>query len=275
LNRQNSRGKSPCHIVIDSTETCAVVTNYEDGVLAVFPLLPNGSLNEACQIIRFTGSGPNIERQMSSHAHSFFFDRRFNFGFACDLGSDRVMAYRFDLNAAEPLAPVPWLESKPGAGPRHGLFSTPGRTAYVVNELDSTVDVLSYDGRGCFQKIQSLSTLSAAKVPCRNTAAAIKLSPGGHFLYCSNRDIGNQGRDSIACFKVSSDTGALEAVCAVPSCGKIPRDFAIDPSGDFLVACNQDSDNVAVFRIDHATGSLTLSGEYAVPSPVCVIFQDS
>jgi 6-phosphogluconolactonase len=278
INRQNSEGKGPCHIVVDDTGACAAVTNYREGTLAVLPISTDGSLKPARQVIRFTGSGPNTERQESPHAHSFFFDKHYRFGFACDLGTDRVMAYRFDPDAAAPLSPAasPWTSAKPGAGPRHGVFHPSGRIAYVVNEIDSTVDTLAYDeARGSFEKLQSLSILSHSATAF-NTAAAIKISHDGRFLYCSNRDGSSQGHDNcIAIFKVSDsgrDFGALEPLGAVSSGGKSPRDFAIDPSGSFLIACNQDSDNVVVFRIDHATGSITPLGEYAVPSPVCVIF---
>jgi 6-phosphogluconolactonase len=280
LNRQSSEGKSPCHAVIDRDEKYAVIANYADGVLAALPLAQDGSLEAARQVIRFSGSGPNAERQEGAHAHSFFFDTHCRFGFACDLGSDRVMAYRFAAASDSPLssAPIPWTASKPGAGPRHGVFHPSGRFAYVVNELDSTVDVLSYDEtHGSFQKMQSLSTLPLNAGPPslarsrHNTAAAIKISADGHFLYCSNR-----GHDSIACFKVGESGGgfgALEEAGHFPALGKSPRDFAIDPSGSFLVACNQDSDQAAVFRIERFTGGLTPVGEYEVPSPVCVLFE--
>jgi 6-phosphogluconolactonase len=54
-----------------------------------------------------------------------------------------------------------------------------------------------------------------------------------------------------------------------------PRNFAIDPSGAFLLVANQKSDNIVVFRIDQRTGRLTSTGDIAeVPSPVCLKFTD-
>jgi 6-phosphogluconolactonase len=59
----------------------------------------------------------------------------------------------------------------------------------------------------------------------------------------------------------------------IPSGGKMPRMFAIDPTGAYLFAANQNSDNVVVFRIDTATGKLTPSGDILEASaPVCVTF---
>jgi 6-phosphogluconolactonase len=62
-------------------------------------------------------------------------------------------------------------------------------------------------------------------------------------------------------------------IADVPTGGKEPRHFAIDPTGDFLLAENQLSDSIVEFRIDPATGGLTPTGQtLSVPSPVCVVF---
>ena len=54
-----------------------------------------------------------------------------------------------------------------------------------------------------------------------------------------------------------------------------PRNFAIDPSGTFLLVANQKSDNIVVFRLDQKTGRLSATGQTAeVPSPVCLKFTD-
>jgi 6-phosphogluconolactonase len=55
--------------------------------------------------------------------------------------------------------------------------------------------------------------------------------------------------------------------------GKTPRHFAIDPTGAYLLAENQESDNIVIFHIDPATGSLTPTGQTVdAPSPVCITF---
>ena len=55
--------------------------------------------------------------------------------------------------------------------------------------------------------------------------------------------------------------------------GKTPRNFGIDPTGKYLIAANQDSDTLAVFRIDSKTGKLEAIGDtISAPKPVCVKF---
>ena len=266
LNRKNSEGAAPCHIAINAAADRAIVSNYTSGTVAVFPLEENGRLADVSAVLRLTGSGPDRNRQASSHAHSFLFDPGSGRGFACDLGADRIMAYLVEGGSLKPM-PVLWFSAHPGAGPRHGIFHPSGEYAYFINELDSTVDALTFtpSAAGCFEKIQTISVLPAGAGP-GNTGAAIKCSPDGRFLYTSNR-----GYDSVAVCRILG-TGHLELADIVPSGGAKPRDFAIDPTGQFLVVCHQDSDNLAVFRRDPLTGLLRNQGEYPVPSGVCVIF---
>ena len=52
---------------------------------------------------------------------------------------------------------------------------------------------------------------------------------------------------------------------------EIPRNFHITPDGRFLLAANQNSDNIVSFRIDRDSGGLEYTGhEAAVPAPVCL-----
>jgi 6-phosphogluconolactonase len=268
INQKPSRGKHPCHIAIDGTESYAVAANYTSGTLSVYPLGPDGSLGDAAQVIQLSGKGPDPRRQEGPHAHSFLFDRSGAFGFACDLGTDRIMAYALDKNAPQPLspAPQPWYSTEAGAGPRHGLFNPAGSTAYCLTEMGSTLEVLAYDpSRGSLERRQILSTLPPGnRTP--SSASALRQSPDGKFLYASNR-----GHDSIAVFKTQPGAGEPGFVDALPSGGRTPRDFNIDPSGSFILALHQDSDNLVILRRDPATGLFRREREYAVPSPVSII----
>jgi 6-phosphogluconolactonase len=275
INSKRSGGSSPCHIVINDKATHVIAANYADGVLSVLPLDKDGGIGDVCQTIWFAGRGSDRDRQEGPHAHSFMFDRDNHYGFACDLGTDRVMAYRFKSRPAEPLesAEIPWYSTAPGAGPRHGVFNIAGihagdgTHAYILNEMVSVIDVVKYNaGTGVMENLQRISTLPKGAA-VTTTAAAIKISPDGRFVYTSNR-----GHDSIAVFSVNKETGTLAFNGAVPCGGKTPRDFNISPGGNFLLAGNQDTDNLVVFRVEKGTGALQKLREYTVPSPVCVIY---
>jgi 6-phosphogluconolactonase len=268
INAKRSGGFTPCHIAVNDRATHVIAANYADGVLSVFPLDGDGGIGDACQAIRFSGRGSDRDRQEGPHAHSFLFDRDNRYGFAFDLGTDRVMAYRFNGASDKPLesAGTPWYSTAPGAGPRHGVFNATGDRAYLLNEMASTIDVVKYDaGTGLMETLQRVSALPKDAAVNTN-ASAIKLCGG--FVYSSNR-----GHDSIAVFGVDKAAGTLAFKGAVPSGGKTPRDFNITPGGEFLLAAHQDTDNLVVFRVDRESGTLRKIREYAVPSPVCVIFE--
>jgi 6-phosphogluconolactonase len=283
LNRVSSEGAGPCHISIHRDGGFAVVANYSGGVLTALPVGKRGSLGDPVQVIAYKGSGPNAKRQEKAHAHSFTFAPDGSWGFACDLGSDKVMLYRCNPKAKGPLVPweEPFAAALPGYGPRHGVFHPSGRWAYVLNELASAVDVFACAGGGVsagrrgggaadsspsFTRLQTISTLPR-KGGVESIAAALRISPNGKFLYASNR-----GHDSIAVFRVLP-AGKLEAAGIVSSGGKHPRDFTLDPRGRFLLALNRDSDNLAVFRINLQTGLPEKEREYPALSPTAIMFR--
>ena len=58
-----------------------------------------------------------------------------------------------------------------------------------------------------------------------------------------------------------------------PTMGRTPRDFAIDPTGRYLIVANQDSHSLVFFEINGEHGTLTTIGEpFEIGSPVCVLF---
>jgi hypothetical protein len=68
-------------------------------------------------------------------------------------------------------------------------------------------------------------------------------------------------------------TGLLTYRHHTPTGGREPRNFAIDPTGSFLLAANQKSHNIVMFRIDTGSGELSRTGhEVEISMPVCVKF---
>jgi 6-phosphogluconolactonase len=75
----------------------------------------------------------------------------------------------------------------------------------------------------------------------------------------------------VAIFAIDVSSGKLTPAGHQPTGGKTPRNFGIDPSGKYLLAANQGSDSVMVFRIDQQSGALQATGEsIEVPAPVCI-----
>jgi 6-phosphogluconolactonase len=53
---------------------------------------------------------------------------------------------------------------------------------------------------------------------------------------------------------------------------KVPRNYAIDPSGKWLVCANLAANTATVYRVDQETGKLSLTGTITVPESLCVRF---
>jgi 6-phosphogluconolactonase len=269
INRQPTHGTDPCHVLVDRQRTHVFVANFMSGSVCVLPVRDDGSLGEASDFIQHQGSSVDPVRQQGPHAHSVTLDASNRYAFVPDLGLDKLMVYRFDPKRGRLEAnAVPWMKTKPGAGPRHISFHAGGKFAYLVNELDSTVVVLSYDGRaGTFEHLQTVPTLPEG-FGGESTCADIQVSSSGTLVYASNR-----GHDSIVIHRIDPRTGKLSYVGHEQTQGKTPRSFSIDPTGRFLLVANQDSDSVVTFRIDADSGKLLPTGQVAqVPTPVCVKF---
>ena len=251
-----------CYVAVDEERGLVFGANYHKGQVLVYKRQADGSLTLADQDTH-TGSGPH-ENQASAHVH--FVDLTpDHYLVTCDLGTDEVVTY--DLTEDGTLSKLSIYHSAAGSGPRHIVFHTYYKIAYLINELNSTIEVLFYDGAGEFEHFQTISTLPEDFSDFNGTAA-IRLSADGNFLYASNR-----GHDSIAVFSVLAD-GSLELLEIVPTHGKNPRDFNLTPDQAYLIAVHQDSDNATVFKRDQSNGKLTeLSHDFFVPEAVFITFK--
>jgi 6-phosphogluconolactonase len=269
LNQKPSGGGGPCHLSIDKTGKCMLAANYGSGHFASLSVEDDGKLGALREIIRFTGSSINRERQSGPHAHFIGFDSSNKFALGCDLGLDKVVVWKLEqagTNEGKLILKYPAL-IKPGSGPRHLAFHPNQPFVYLINEMAATITVFAYDrNTPALRELQTISMLPE-KFEGFKSGAEIQAHPSGKFVYGSNR-----GHDCIAVFAVEK-SGKLTFVEHQSTEGKTPRHFAIDPTGKWLLAENQDSDNIVIFRIDQQSGKLSATGEkIEVGSPVCIQF---
>lgn len=272
LNQVSSGGQGPCHVALDKTGKWLFVANYGGGSVAAYPVHDDGSLGEASAFVQHKGGSNATNRQRGPHAHSANISPDNKFVLFADLGLDQILTYRIDEGKLPPGEP-PFSKIAPGSGPRHMAFHPKGKFAYVCSEIASTVTACEYDAaNGSLKDIQTVSIVPDGYAGAKG-AAEIAVHPNGKFVYASNRDTSNKGNDIIATFAVDPAKGTLTVVDHT-QVGKIPRNFAIDPSGRYLFEANQDGASVLVYRIDAKTGKLTATGDKLdVPLPVCVVFR--
>ena len=127
---------------------------------------------------------------------------------------------------------------------------------------------MTYDETdGSFTQKQKISTLPK-DFDGENGGAAIRVSADGRFLYASNR-----GHNSIAVFSIDEDGLSIDLIQSIATEGDFPRDFALSPDDAYVVAANQNSDNLTLYRRDSETGLLTMiQKDVFAPEAVCVSF---
>jgi 6-phosphogluconolactonase len=253
---------APCHVVLDKARKIAVVANYVGGTVAVFNLA--AGKDSSPQYIHFDKVPKTSSRQEDSHPHSAIFSADEKYVYVTDLGTDRVMIFKYDQEKVQ-LVPgtVPFVEMPDGSGPRHTVFSPDGKLLYVLNELSNTVAVMEVVADGALKQQQLIATLSEGYTGNSN-AADIHLSKNGKMLYTSNR-----GSNTITVFKVD-EKGNLQSVGQVDTHGTIPRNFHLTNDGKWMMVANQNSGNIALFDLTKGDLPVFVSST-AIGTPVCIV----
>lgn len=265
LNDVNSHGDSPCFISVDHTGHGLFVADYSGGSVAAYRLESDGHLvdagnfqcrrNPACGV-----PGPVKERQEGPHLHCVVFSPKNDFVLACDLGDDAIEVFPFSPRETELGKPIR-ITARAGSGPRHVAFHPNGKWVYCIHELDCTVDLYDWSVSAgqpamTLREGSVIHTLANGTSLSGNTGCEIFVSKNGRFVYTCSR-----GVDEIVVYRVDSSTGLLTEQQRLKCGGPIPRYIGLDPSGKWLVSCNQGSaaqpaGNLAVFSNDPKTGHL-------------------
>jgi 6-phosphogluconolactonase len=233
----------PCHISLSDDGGFLLIASYSSSSVAVVKLGSDGIPAEVSDTIVYSAVAPVV-----SHPHMIAQDPLFRHVYLADLGLDRIIIFDLDRQNGK-LKPVPNGETKvpQGSGPRHFVFSPDGTRMYLINELGSTVMVFDVDKDGFLKLLQTLPSIRDG-YNGENASAELLFGKDDRFLYGSNR-----GENSIVVFMIGSD-GSLTVAGHSTCGGDSPRNFAIDPSGKFLLSGNQKSGDISVFRINLKTG---------------------
>ena len=266
LSAENSASRGTCHIALDHTGQTLISADYGGGSAASFQV-KDGKLSKAVWTEQYTEHGPNADRQEAAHAHFASYSPDNRFAYVNDLGGDCIHIYSLDAATAQ-LKPAGKYTAQPGAGPRTLHFHPNGTTAYSMNELTSTVDVLKWNKADGSLSLISREKLSPRMVHGTNTGCDTVISKDGKNVYFANR-----GDDFIFSFTAKPQTGMLAPIGRTPTGGKTPRNFVLDPTERWMVVANQNSDQLTVFPRDPQTGELTNQPKsYACPAPMCILF---
>jgi len=264
LNRVSSLGGMPCHLAVDASGRTLGVANWATGSLASFPVRRDGTLGASAGFYQHVSEG-----SAKVHCHAVVFSPDNRFLIETDTSLNTIFVHR--LNAANasivPHRP-PALRLQNPASPRHLVFHPNGRWAYVANESGPGCTMLEYDRRrGTFREGAVTRTVPDS-YKGRATPAEAVMHPSGNFVLLSNR-----GHESIAVLRINPADGSLTLVEAFAPGGVGARSFNVDPTGQWVFALMQRSNEIYPLRLDVATGRLSRQSDpISLPAPVCAKF---
>src|ERR1700680_1162132 len=277
LNTAPASETSTCFISMDKTGKYVMLANFGSGSVSVIRVREDGSLGELTSFIQDVGSSVDPRIQFEPHPHSIVVSPDNRYAIVSDLGLDKVLVFRFDAQTGKLSPPdPPFATVYPGGGPRHFTFDHSGKFGYQLSEMSGVVDVFAWDSsKGSLSEVQRVQTVPHDFFG-GNHSAEIEVHPNGKFLYESNRRTKREEERAAASNGVSPvgrTRGRLAPVEQSLTGGVMPRFFTLDPTGAYLLAANQISNNVVLYKIDAPSGRLSRTGtEIKVDTTVCLKF---
>ena len=239
--------ESMAYLSTDRSGRFLLGASYGGGLISVSPIGADGLVAAAQQVVP---TGPK--------AHAIRPDGANRTVLATSLGAGELLQFRFDA-ATGLLTPgdPPALVLRASSGPRHFEWHPDGRTVYLLNELDASVDVLAPGANGHLGLRQTVSTLPPGFAG-EPWAADLHLTPDARWLFTSERR-----SSTIASLRVDPASGAL-TLTGHTAVQAQPRGFHISASGRWLIVAGQRSHHVGLHAIDAERGTLALVREHAV-----------
>ena len=281
INAVSSQGAGPAQAGVHPSGRFVLVSNYGGGNVAVLPVRADGGLGDAVDVqadVGPPGAGRpadgapgnfSISDHDGPHAHMISADPSGQWVLVDDLGLDRTFVWRFDQQTGKltPAEPAFIPSASAGAGPRHFGWHPNGRVFYNLYEEASELAVYDWDPRTAALRLKQKISILPPGYAGTNYASELVIAPCGRFIYAVNRL-----HNSIGILAAGAD-GRVRWIGDEWTRGDYTRNIALDPSGRFMVACNQRSDQATVFRVDSASGRLTFTNRYVpVGSPSMIAF---
>lgn len=243
------------YLTVDPTGRFLLGASYEGNFVSVARIDDSGKVPDA----------PISRRSPGRHAHAVLPSPDGRFVYATSLGDDRIAWWA--LNSEGHLVRQKSLPCSANSGPRHLRFSPDGAVLYALHELSGSITSYARDKvTGALTELDDTATTApdlalvtgtvrngTGPAPHTNAiwSAELQVTPDGRFLYATERT-----SSTIAVLAQDVLTNSLTLRATVKT-EEQPRGMAIDPTGNFLLACGELSNRISVYRINQASGLLT------------------
>lgn len=271
INQIDIDGMRGCFLSVDKEGRHLYVAGYHDGKVTLVHTHHDGRLGSLMDGVYHKGTGSVAERNFRPHVSCVMTTPDEKFLCAVDNGIDQIKIYRVTSQDKLKLEGV--IHCKRLSGPKKMIFSADGKFAYILYELDNTVEVYSYEANGktpVFEKVQTISTTSDNVDRAHDAASGICMRSDGEYLFTSTA-----GDDTVAMYKVDKKTGLLEKKFALPISGEYPKFITLFPDDQHIACVNNESNSITTFKIDYEKNILVMKGRpIEVDTPNCILFRE-
>lgn len=302
INEQASMGTSPTYVETDATGRYVFAANLgnphdqfakiirtadggfemttqeEEGSIAMFKILDDGSLSQASDVLGFEDANGY------SHYHCIKVDPSNKFLLVCDT-DDKIQVFRIDYENGKLLpAENPAFKTRPGVEPRTILFHPTQSWFFVNNQSNSTVYSFSFDAsNGKIEELDYTSAVFELEDSMKSWTADMAISSDGKYLYVSNRSL-QKLRPNIKCpphtvavFQIDLECGKLELIAVTNVEAENPRGIALAPKGNFLYITSLDTNEIYRYDVNPESGMLSnpkVVAHVPVPSSIKLLVAD-
>lgn len=267
LNENWIGGMRGCYLDVDDNNRYVFVGGYHDGRVSMLHLNEDGSIGEVADGIFHKGVGRTAaDRSSRPHVNCVKVTPDQKYLCAVDGGLDHVKVYKIDYeNGKLRLADI--VHSDLDSAPKMIRFSKDGKNAYILNELENSVDVYDYyvgEHGAEFERIQKVSTQKVRNDHC--SSQNMEFSLDGKYLFCANA-----GTTEMAVFERDEVSGLLYLNSVIPISGDFPKALAIFPGNRYFISLNHESNEICTFRMDYEKKYALMDGKpLKIDKPNCI-----
>jgi hypothetical protein len=165
------------------------------------------------------------------------------------------------------------------AGRGTSISTSTGLTGTLVIARDLSKSLAAFvDGASDDMYAVRIRAVTSTGAAATGATVTLTASTGGHIQNSSGLPSTSRTRavnaDGDAYFRIlATATGKLTLIQNAPAEGQIPRNFCLDPSGQWMIVAHQNSNTAALLKVDQISGKLSFTGKKVnVGGCVCVRF---
>lgn len=247
---------SPTYLTINEEGTFLYCASYQYNVVSIYSINTSGIIDKTVQI---------IDNLLGCHFVGI--DKYKKLLWISCLKENSIRLFNLNMSGILIQLNSIFIKNDDIVGPRHIAFHNTDYYAYVINELNGTINVINYDYSSKIPRIVQTLDIIPKDIMCitQYWSADIHISPNGNWLYCSDRAM-----SIISSFKISHNNRQLKFV-GYQFTETQPRGFSIDSTGQFLIVAGQKSHYISLYYINSDNGKLIiLSRYYSGKGPIWV-----